>query len=88
MVQLGDMTTNSVRVINTVTGAEGTIARHLFENPVFGAVLVEMTPGTKKFVPELFKPQSPEVFEANHEDKVIPRKPKTKDTEIEEKEEG
>lgn len=83
------MTIETVRVINTITGAEGKIARHIFENPVFGAVLVELTPDAKKFVPELYQPQTPEVFEDRHEDKVVSRRRKNRDNPTEEiQEEG
>ncbi len=80
------MTNDTVRVLNTVTGAEGRIARHLFEHPVFGAKLVELVPGAKSFVPETFHAQDPEVFEESHEDKVVPRR-KWRSVETEEIEE-
>lgn len=63
--------TNTVRILNTVTGAISVVPRSLLGHPVFGKVWVEVKDGVKPYVPELYRPASPEEFVELHPEKVV-----------------
>lgn len=43
-----------VWALNLVSGRVGRINRHILEHPLFGETNIEVAPGTKSFVPELW----------------------------------
>lgn len=68
------MNTEIVTFIDTGTGEVGQMPKRLFGKKAFtpaDRILVE--PGTKPYVAELYKSQTPETFEENHPDKVVKR---------------
>lgn len=43
-----------VWALNLVSGQVGRINRHILEHPLFGETNIEVAPGTKSYVPELW----------------------------------
>ena len=83
------MDTTMVTFIDTGSGETGQMPKRLFGKKAFtpaDRILVE--PGTKPFVPELFKSQTPETFEKNHPDKVVKRGRKSETDPVEENTDG
>lgn len=60
------MSNDRVWVRNTLTGQTGVIPRKLFEHAVLsGGALVEVEPGSKSYVPEMYRPRTVEQYESD-----------------------
>lgn len=75
------MATEMVRVLNTHNGQTGTVPRAIYEHPAFNKYLVEVNPSMKEYVPELFKPQTPEIFAETQSKKAARKAAKNAPTE-------
>ena len=66
------METQTVTVMNTQTGQAGQYPRGLWENTAIFPrdVFAEVKDGTKSYLPEMFKPTTPEKLAEKHPEKV------------------
>lgn len=81
------MSNDLVKVMNTRTGETGKIRRRLFNNPrINSGILVEIQPGVKPFVPELYTPKTEDEFKETYPEKLVDEEPEAVEPAPEDKE--